>query len=203
MSEESEHGFYGFGVSFSGFAQDDTWSADVLPQCHIVTDSFWDSDRRVLEMSPGRTDAMMISLPNAALYPLALKLGFDFDFQPCCIIGKIKESPTQGLRFCQDVLGELQWMSLADESKPWSGTPRRFVCATSGGFWFLKANYSSGLEARLIPQESSLPVDRKGAYCLGGVQVSVGIYKERIHGRRGWALDIDVALCKGKSCAHI
>lgn len=177
---------------------------DILSQCKIVTDHHWNEDKRVLEMSPGTCgDAIIIGLAEIANLPAgldAVKLGFDFDFQPCCIIGKVSEDHEADFpkRDTEASLAALRDIDLSQKLELYDERPQPVVPLSFTGYWFLKADPQIGMSVLLGPP---VYIGEEGHdVCFKGRQVGVRLTRELVDGKVGWVFDMSISPCPGSSC---
>lgn len=181
---------------------------DIVPQCTISTRHEWNPRDRVLEMVAGTSgDAVMISLPQDPLIPAgmhAIKLGFDFDFHPCCMVGVAQDGRALNTRRCKhsvhsttsekvlaavDLRKEHDWLGLGHE---------HVIPLSDEGYWKLKGDLLLGLSVLLGPPEISGQAALE--HCFAKRQVSVRLTREPYKGKVAWMFDLRISPCPGMFC---
>lgn len=180
---------------------------DLLPQCKIFTEHKWNGNTRCLEMRTGACgDAVIISLPETAGLPKgidAIKLGFDFDFQPCCIIGKVSDGHVldlpAGTIGVSDPVKELRGIDLSQRIELYHDTSQQMAPLTFLGFWYLKGDiHQTGLSVILGPPNY---ITTEGQdFCFERTQIGVRITRELSDGRMGWSFAMSFSPCPGNFC---
>ncbi|KAK5097305.1 hypothetical protein LTR24_002352 [Lithohypha guttulata] len=182
---------------------------DIVPQCNISTKHVWDPTDRVLEMVAGTSgDAVIITLPQHPMIPTgihAIKLGFDFDFYPCCMVGVVHSDCALGACQCKhsvhgvesekilaavDLSQEHEWLGLGHD---------HVIPLSSEGYWLLKGDLLLGLSVLLGPPAI---VDQATLEdCFAKRQVSVRLTREPYRGKIAWMFDLRISPCPGMFCS--
>lgn len=199
---------YGF-VLRSVEVHDGQGIQDILSECLISTKHKWDESDRTIEMLPGTAgDAVIVTLPEHPAIPSgisAVKLGFDFDFRPCCIIGVVRndrsvddhrdEHSPQAI----DSWGTLAAIDL-DKERGWLGLGDDHVIPLSKqSYWLLKGDALLGLSVLLGPPTNANQKTRD--YCFAEHQISVRLTREPHRGKIAWMFDLQISPCPGTFCS--
>ena len=206
-SNRGDGELYGF-VLRSIETHDGKIISDIIPQCTISTTHTWDQEHRILDMRPGTTgDAVIISLPRNQFIPSAVqavKLGFDFDFQPCCIIGvartdlmpnnhqstrSLRTESSEAILKAVDLSQEHDWQDLAGSYH---------IPLSSQGYWLLKGDPHLGLSVALGPP--AVVGQNARNYCFAQRQIRVRLTRESYRGKIAWMFDLHISPCFARAC---
>lgn len=179
---------------------------DILSQSQVSTQHQWDSSTGVLEMQPGTAgDAAIIRLPENPGIPAgvdAIKLGFDFDFHPCCVISGIGNSRVQGqqrlLDHSVDPVALVANVDLSREQDWFNFQNSHVVPVSAQGHWLLKGDLQLGLSVLLGPPTYVGQQNRD--FCISRRQVSVRLTREQVKNRTAWVFDLRISACPGSFC---
>lgn len=189
---------YGFVIRSLEYRRGRTVS-NLLPDCQIITEHHWDEATGTVEMQAGTAgDAITVELPRDPHVPRAIrafKLGFNFDFEPCCVIVPITENTLE----LQETIKLLDSIALYKE-QAWLGHQFPYlVPLPPSGCWLLKGDLSLGFSVKLGPSTS--PVQRERDYCFAHHQIIVRMTREAINKKIAWILDLYISPCPLDYCS--
>ena len=180
---------------------------DVLLDCNMRRAHRFAHTTRTIQMEPGMAgEAVVVSLPRRPLFPTgveAIKLGFDFDFRPCCYVGVVRNDtmytlPSQRLdnpsASSEAILDQIDMSK--DQDYP---DLRNYVVPLSEqGSWLLRGDLQLGLSMLLGPPTGINEVE--GDFCFHRRQISVRLTREYIKKWTAWVFDLRISPCPGTYC---
>ncbi|KAJ9655692.1 hypothetical protein H2198_005489 [Neophaeococcomyces mojaviensis] len=200
---QADRELYGFFIR----SVDTAWQ-NLLRDSRILTEH--SLSEYIVEMRSGSAGtALIILLPRYSLLPTAInavKLGFDFDFKPCCVLGKVDDVIRDPFMFrgrdfdtayqSTDLQDDASVKSLTSidftESRGWQSVDSAPVLLPSeAGCWIFKGDKLTGLSV-LLGQENDL--------CVSQCKTRVRLTREKVKERITWVFDLHFSSCPGVYC---